>query len=271
MTTLQLVVIAIVQGITEFLPISSSAHLRMIPEFTIWPDQGLTIDVATHVGTLFAVLVYFWRDIFSMLRGAVDIARGRSSSASAALLIYVVVATVPLVIVGALLLAGGYEDGELSWLRRIDVIGWSMLIFGIVLYAADRMGMTVRRIEHLTIGSSLLIGAAQVLALIPGTSRSGITMTAARILGFERGETARFALLLSVPAILASALPSSISLYRSGDSALGFDAVIVAVLSFATAIVAIAAMMRWLKHAGFTPFVIYRVVLGIAILVWVYA
>lgn len=269
MTTLQLVVIAIVQGITEFLPISSSAHLRLIPELTNWPDQGLTIDIATHVGTLFAVLIYFWRDIFSMLRGVLDVARGRRT-ASAALLLYVVLATVPIVIVGALLLAGGYEDGELSWLRRVDVIGWSMLIFGVLLYLADRIGMTVRRIEHLTVGSALLIGMAQILALIPGTSRSGITMTAARMLGFERGDTARFALLLSVPAILVSATPSGLALYQSGDSALGFDAAITALLAFVTAMFAIAAMMQWLKRARFTPFVIYRVVFGIGLLVWFY-
>ena len=270
MTTLQLVVIAIVQGITEFLPISSSAHLRLIPELTNWPDQGLTIDIATHVGTLFAVLIYFWRDVLSMLRGVIDLAQGRQT-ASAALLLYVVLATIPIVVVGALLLAGGYEDGDLAWLRRVDVIAWSMLIFGILLYVADQVGMTVRRIEHLTFGSALLIGLAQILALIPGTSRSGITMTAARVLGFERGDTARFALLLSIPAILASATPTGLSLYQSGDTALGFDAAITALLAFATAMLAIAAMMQWLKRARFTPFVIYRVVLGIGLLVWVYA
>ena len=270
MTTLQLVVIAIVQGVTEFLPISSSAHLRLIPALTDWPDQGLTIDIATHVGTLFAVLIYFWRDVFAMLRGVVDIARGRRTP-SAALLFYVVVATVPIVIVGALLLIGGYEDGDLAWLRRIDVIGWAMLVFGIALYFADRIGMTVRRIEHLTLGSAIFIGAAQILALIPGTSRSGITMTAARMLGFERGDTARFALLLSIPAILASATPSGVSLYMNGDSALGFDAAVTAVLAFFTALLAIFAMMQWLKRARFTPFVIYRVVLGLGILVWAYS
>ena len=270
MTTLQIIVIAIVQGITEFLPISSSGHLRLIPELTNWPDQGLTIDIATHVGTLFAVLIYFWRDIFSMLRGAVDTARGRRTP-SAALLFYVVVSTVPIVIVGALLLIGGYEDGDLAWLRRIDVIGWTMLGFGILLYLADRIGMTVRRIDHMTIGSAIFIGVAQVLALIPGTSRSGITMTAARALGFERADTARFALLMSVPAIIASATPSGISLYMSGDAGLGFDAAITAVLAFATALVAIAAMMQWLKRASFTPFVIYRIVLGLGILIWVYS
>ena len=270
MTTLQLVVIAIVQGITEFLPISSSGHLRLIPELTSWPDQGLTIDIATHVGTLFAVLVFFWRDVFSMVRGAIDILRGRRST-SAALLIYIVLATIPLVIVGALLLAGGYEDGDLAWLRRIDVIGWTMLGFGILLYLSDQIGMTVRRIEHMTIGSAFIIGTAQVLALIPGTSRSGITMTAARMLGFERADTARFALLLGVPAIIASATPAGVALFESGNADLGFDAAVTALLAFAAALLAIAAMMQWLRRARFTPFVIYRVVVGIAILVWVYA
>ncbi len=269
MTTLQLVVIAIVQGLTEFLPISSSAHLRLIPELTGWADQGLTIDIATHVGTLLAVLVYFWRDVLSMAQGSFDIVRGRQSQ-PAALVTYLVWATVPIVVVGSLLLAGGYENGDLSRLRQLDVIGWTMLIFGLLLYFADRMGMTVRRIEHMTLGSVLVIGCAQVLALVPGTSRSGVTMTAARLLGFERIDAARFAVLLGIPAIIASAVPSGIALYARGHSVLGFDALLAALLAFAVAIVAIAAMMSWLRRASFTPFVIYRVVLGIAILAWVY-
>tara|TARA_B100000686_G_C16778392_1_gene970120 strand:+ start:1408 stop:2220 length:813 start_codon:yes stop_codon:yes gene_type:complete len=268
-TTLQLVVIAIVQGITEFLPISSSAHLRLIPEITGWPDQGLTIDIATHVGTLSAVLVYFWRDVWSMAQGLLDIVRGRRSPATA-LLIYLVLATVPIVIVGALLLAGGYEDGNLTWLRHLDVIGWTMLVFGLFLFLADRMGMTVRRIEHITPVSALIIGCAQILALVPGTSRTGITVTAARMLGFERADAARFAVLLGVPAIVASAVPSGVALYNLGDATLGFEALLAALLAFAVALAAIAAMMQWLKRAGFTPFVVYRLLLGIAILVWVY-
>ena len=204
-----------------------------------------------------------------MAQGFLDIIRGRRSPASA-LLIYLLLATVPIVIVGALLLAGGYEDGDLTWLRHLDVIGWTTLVFGLLLFLADRMGMTVRRIAHMTPVSALIIGCAQILALVPGTSRSGITMTAARMLGFEREDAARFAVLLGVPAILASAVPSGVALYNRGDATVGLDAALAALLAFTVAVAAIAAMMRWLQRASFTPFVVYRLLLGIAILVWVY-
>ena len=155
-------------------------------------------------------------------------------------------------------------------LRDPAVIGWATLGFGIVLYLADRLGMTIRRLEHMTFGAALAIGLAQVLALIPGTSRSGITMTAARFLGFERAEAARFSLLLAIPTIIAAGAAEGREVYLAGDLALGADAVLAAGLSFAFAFLAIAVMMRWLARATFTPFVVYRVVLGLGLLYWVY-
>ena len=270
MTTLQLILIAIVQGITEFLPISSSAHLRMIPTLTGWPDQGLAIDVAVHVGTLGAVLIFFRRDVVAMFLGLADLMRGRAG-AQTLLVVNVIIGTVPVVVAGALLLRFGYESGALAGLRSIEVIGWSMAGFGLVLLAADRLGMTIRRLEHLRVGGAVAIGLAQVLALVPGTSRAGITMTAARMLGYERTEAARFSLLLSIPTILASAVPSTVEIVRAGDAALGLEALLAALFALVAALLAIAAMMRWLRRARFTPFVVYRVVVGVAILTWVYA
>ena len=269
MPLLQLSVIALIQGITEFLPVSSSAHLRLVPLVTGWPDQGLTIDVAVHVGTLGAVIVYFWRDLWAMLLALLHLARGRTQPA-ARLAGHLIIATVPVVIAGAVLLRYGYESGALSGLRGIEVVGWTMAGFGIALLLADRLGMTLRRIEHMTGGNALFIGLAQVLALVPGTSRAGITMTAARMLGFERAEAARFALLMSVPTIIAAAAASGWRVCDAGDVALGLDAAIAAALAFIAALIAIAAMMRWLRRARFTPFVVYRVALGAAILVWFY-
>jgi len=268
-TTLQLAILAIVQGITEFLPVSSSGHLRLVPHLTGWPDQGLNIDIAVHLGSLGAVLIYFWRDMLAMMIGLVAILTGRGGRA-ALLVGYLAIATLPIVVVGALLLLYGYDGGALAGLRRIELVGWTMLGFGLVLLAADRLGMTIRRIEHMRAGSAVFIGLAQVLALVPGTSRAGITITAARMLGFERSEAARFSILMGVPAIIASATPSAVGIYRSGQSALGVEAVVAALLAFAAALVAIAVMMRWLERASFTPFVVYRVLLGGAILVWSY-
>ena len=172
---LQLVVLAVVQGITEFLPISSQAHLVLVPAVTGWPDQGLAVDVAVHVGTLGAVMVYFRRDICRMVAG---IAR-RDDGGKLAL--QIIVATVPVVLAGAALFAFGAER-----LRGIAVIGWATLGFGVLLFAVDRASPALRRLEQMTLGPAALIGLAQVFALIPGASRSGVTMTAARALGFER-------------------------------------------------------------------------------------
>jgi undecaprenyl-diphosphatase len=260
-----ILILAIVQGITEFLPISSSGHLILTSKVFGWPDQGLAMDIAVHVGTLFAVMVYFWRDIWLMTVGVARLATGRGGP-GARLALFVIVGTIPVVIVGFL----GKEFIETS-LRSAEVIAWATLGFGILLWISDRIGMTLRSIEHLTWGSALFIGLMQVLALIPGTSRSGITMTAARLLGMERREAARFSMLLSIPTILGAGVLSGYDLYKLGDISLGQDAVIAAVLAFITAIIAIWALMQWLRSASFTPFVLYRVILAAGLLYWVYA
>ena len=264
MTGINLVVLALIQGITEFLPVSSSAHLILVPVFTDWADQGPMIDVALHVGTLGAVLVYFHRDVWAMLRGISKL-EDSDRFPGARLVFHVFIATIPVVIAGA-----AFSMYGLDILRSPELIGWTMLGFGLLLYAADRLNMTIRTIEHLTAGHALIIGACQVLALIPGTSRAGITMTAARALGYERADAARFSMLLSMPTILAAGSLIGYKLYRSGDMALGIDAAIAAGLAFITAFAAIGLMMAWLKRASFTPFVIYRVALGGYLLWWVY-
>ena len=264
-TVLQLVVLALVQGITEFLPISSSAHLILVPVFADWPDQGPMIDVAMHVGTLGAAMVYFRRDLWLMISGLGRLG-GRRHDPGARLLLHVVVATIPVVIAGAVLVA----SIGLDFLRSPALIGWTMLGFGLLLYAADRLNMTIRRIEHLTLAHALFIGVAQALALIPGTSRAGITMTAARALGYERGESARFSMLLAMPAIVGAGSLVGYELYRLGDLALTADAAIAALLAFVTAICAIGLMMAWLRRSSFTPFVLYRVALGGFLLWWDY-
>ncbi|MGF1641226.1 MAG: undecaprenyl-diphosphate phosphatase [Rhodospirillales bacterium] len=260
MSILHLVVLALVQGITEFLPISSSGHLILVPFVAGWADQGLLIDVATHVGTLGAVLIYFRRDVWAMLAGLLRLVRGRSDP-GARLALLVVAATIPVVVAG-LVLDRVYPQG----FRSIVVIGWTTLVFGVLLYAADALGMTVRRLEHLRLSDAMVIGGSQILALIPGTSRSGITMTAARLLGFDRTDAARFSLLLSMPTILGAGVLKGLQLWRTGDAQLTGDALLVAGLALVAALVAIALMMAWLRRATFTPFVVYRVVLGLVLL-----
>jgi undecaprenyl-diphosphatase len=260
-TLLQLAVLAVVQGITEFLPVSSSGHLILTSKILGWQDQGLSIDIAVHAGTLLAVVVYLWRDILRILKGLAD--DGAASTRPLAGMI--IAATIPVGIAGYAL----HEIGQ-EGLRDPEIIAWTTLGFGILLFVADRFGMTLRRMEHMTWSSALLIGVAQVLALIPGTSRSGITMTAARFMGFEREAAARFSLLLSIPVITAAALLAGKDVYDSGDLALSQATLFAAAMAFVAAMIAIWLMMAWLKRATFTPFVIYRLILGLGLLAWVY-
>ncbi len=265
MPFIQIVVLALVQGITEFLPISSSGHLILVPEVTGWNDQGMVIDVATHVGTLVAVMIYFRRDVMAMAAGFLALIRFRFD-AGARLALLVVVATVPTVIAGAIL----HELGS-DLFRSTAIIAWTTIGFGLLLGIVDRVCAAFRPMESITFGGALAFGIAQILALVPGTSRSGITMTAGRLLGLDREAAARFSLLMSIPTILGAGTLAGWDLYKAGDVALGFDAMLAAMLSCVAALIAITLMMRWLRQASFMPFVIYRVVLGIALLVWLYA
>ncbi len=265
MALYHILVLAIVQGVTEFLPISSSGHLVLTSQVLGWPDQGLLIDVAVHVGTLFAVMVYFWRDLWMIALGSVGLATGRKGP-GARLAGQILIATLPVVIVGFF---GREYVG--AFLRDIEVIAWATIGFAVLLWIADQWGMTVRRVEHLNFGNAIFIGLAQVLALIPGTSRSGITMTAGRFLGMERSEAARFSLLLSIPTILGAGALGAAELYASENVTLGQDVFLSVGLAFLAGLLSIAVMMRWLSRAKFTPFVLYRIALGGGLLYWIYA
>jgi undecaprenyl-diphosphatase len=269
---LHIIILAVVQGITEFLPISSSGHLVMtwelfdrsgwqVPENTQGERQIL--DVAVHVGTLLAVCLYFWRDIAQIVLGLARLLAGQMNP-GARLAFHVILGSIPIVVVGYL-----FKDTITETLRDVRIVAWATIGFAVLLWFADRFGLTVRRVEHLGAAGALFIGMAQVLAFIPGTSRAGITMTAARILGFERPEAARFSLLLAIPAILGAGTLAGLDLYQSGDLRLGLDAVIAAAISFAVAFLAITLMVSWLRRAGFLPFVIYRLVVGAALLIWI--
>jgi undecaprenyl-diphosphatase len=253
---LQIVVLAVVQGLTEFLPVSSSAHLILVPKLTGWPDQGLAIDVATHVGTLFAVLIYFWRDIGRLAYGLLQLVKGKRDRWGA-LAVYLLIGTVPALIAGFLV---DHYAGDT--LRSMKLIAWTMTGFAIVLYVADRIGLTVRRLEHITAVHAIIIGLAQAVAFIPGVSRSGITMVAGRLLGFERAEAARFSFLLSIPAIAAAGLWEGRKVLETGSAEMLHDALLTCALSALAGFLAIAFLMSWLKRSTFTPFVIYRLLLG---------
>lgn len=264
MTFAQIVILSLVQGVTEFLPISSHAHLILTRYLLGLPEGGIAFDVAVHVGTLGAVVVYYWRDMWLMAAGMLRLVTGRGGP-GARLFGLIVVATIPVVIAGYLVTV---YLGEA--LNTVPVIAWTTLIFAVALYAADRMCMTLRRIEHMSVWQALAVGVAQVIALVPGVSRSGITMTAARVLGFERTETVRFSLLMSVPAIIGAGVLDGIDLYKSGNLRLESNIGIAIGLSFISALIAIPLMIGWLRRATFMPFVVYRVLLGAGLVAWVY-
>lgn len=221
------------------------------------------MDVAVHIGTLLAVLLYFWRDLWSMIIGCWRFSKGRRDP-GARLAVMVILGTLP--IIGAGVMLKDHMDG----FRTLEVIGWTTLGFGLLLGLVDRLCMTVKRMEHIGVLDTLIIGLFQVLALIPGTSRSGITMTAARLLGFERSDSARFSMLLSIPTIVAAGTLVGLDLYEAGDWAVTESAGIAAALAFLSALIAIALMMAWLRTAGFGIFVVYRVILGTALLLIAY-
>ncbi|MCB2112805.1 MAG: undecaprenyl-diphosphate phosphatase [Parvularculaceae bacterium] len=261
MPLIQLIVLAIVQGVTEFLPISSSAHLILAPLVADgWADQGPLIDVAAHIGTLFAVLLYFRRETAMLWRGGVDFARARVS-ADRRLFILLASATVPIVLVAAVIVLSGLE----SVMRSPYVIATTSIVFGLVLWHADRRPQEKTGVTMIGWREAMMIGLAQSLAVIPGTSRSGITMTAARYLGWSRPEAARFSLLLAIPAISAFGAFATLSLIKDGAGATQEAALIIGGLSFLTAYLTLAVFMRAIKSMSFTPFVIYRVLLGVAL------
>ncbi len=260
MTLIQIVTLAIIQGITEFLPVSSSGHLALTPVLMNWKDQGLALDVAVHVGTLGAVMVYLWRELWLITLGLIRLPTGRIDE-GARLAWLVIIASIPVIIVG---LSVKIWLGDT--MRTPLVIGWAFIGFGILLYISDRVGLTIKRIPHMTASAAFLIGIAQSFAIIPGASRAGTTITMARMLGFERQDAARFSMLISIPAILGAGVLLGKDVLESGDTVLQADVILAAAFAFVTALIAIVAMMYWLRRQSYTPFVFYRIVLGIVIL-----
>ena len=267
MPLLHLVLVALVQGITEFLPISSSGHLILLPNLTGLEDQGQIIDVAVHVGTLGAVILYFWKDASRAAIGLPGVLRGKFDNQNSWLALCLIIATIPVVIVGLILNLTGLDET----FRSITVVGWTTLVFGIVLYWADRTGSTERDATHWSLKDAAIMGLWQVLALVPGTSRSGITITGARKLGYKREDAARLAMLMSIPTIMASGLLLGLEVALDMNAAVARDGAIAAVFAFVAALGALHFMMRLLRSVSFTPYVVYRILLGVVLLAMAYS
>jgi len=256
--------LALVQGLTEFLPVSSSAHLILVPRLLKWPDQGLAFDVAVHLGTLLAVVTYFRNDIVVLFLSWVNSMTERVMTPEARLAWGVILGTIPAGLVGL-----AFKDVIEVHLRSPLVIAVTTVLFGLLLWVADRRSKLVRDEYSLGWQDFLVIGGAQAMALIPGTSRSGITITAALLLGLTREAAARYSFLLSIPIIVLSGLSVTKDLVDSAVptdwTALSLGTVIAALSAF----VCIHFFLAFINRIGMTPFVIYRLLLG-ALLLWVF-
>ncbi|VUD56502.1 Undecaprenyl-diphosphatase [Thalassocella blandensis] len=255
MDVIHVIILALIQGITEFLPISSSAHLILPKEILGWPDQGLAFDVAVHVGTLMAVLLYFRQDVFQLIHGWGLSVAGKGTNQHGRLAWYIAAATIPASVFGLI-----FDDFIEAHFRSIAVIAATTIIFGIVLAIADRKTGT-KDLAQMTLYFALIVGFAQALALVPGTSRSGITITAALFLGFSRHESARFSFLLSIPVILLSGGYKGLSLLSESD----VDWVSISIgvaISSVSAYLCIHYFLSFINRLSMTPFVIYRLILG---------
>jgi undecaprenyl-diphosphatase len=260
----QILVLSVIRGLTEFLPVSSSGHSIVIRILAGWRDHSVALDLAMHLGALASVLIYFWRDVWRMMFGLVRIATGKRDP-GARLVGSLILGTIPALIVGWLVV---HYAGE--GLRRIDVVAWAMVGFGAILWFADRYGLTILRLEHLRASHALIIGICQCLAFIPGVSRAAASILAGRVLSFERAEAARFSFLLAMPWLAAVALWEGYTLYRERSPIAVQDTALAAVATALAGLLAIAALMAWLRRRSFTPFVVYRVLVGGALLALIY-
>ncbi|WP_444893242.1 undecaprenyl-diphosphate phosphatase [Microbulbifer sp. TRSA001] len=261
METFQIVILALIQGLTEFLPISSSAHLILPSEVLGWQDQGLAFDVAVHFGSLLAVVSYFRKDIWVLIRDGLGGFTDKQFTDEGRLAWLIVLATIPVGLIG--LVFKGFIE---THLRSAGVIAATTIGFGILLWWADAKGRRVESLAQLNWKKALLIGLSQVLALIPGTSRSGITMTAGLMLGMKREAAARFSFLMSIPVIALSAILLTIELLAL-ESVPWNDLLLGTVLSCISAYLCIHFFLQFISRIGMAPFAIYRLVLGV-ILIW---
>jgi undecaprenyl-diphosphatase len=259
------VVLGVVQGLTEFLPISSSAHLRIVGEAFGWDDPGAAFTAITQIGTEIAVLLYFRRDIGRIIAAWVgSLAGRRKGDPDARMGWLIIVGSIPIVVLGLL-----FQDRIETTLRDLRIVAIALVAFSLVLYWADHVGAKRRELGDLTVGHGIAFGLAQAMALIPGVSRSGGTITMGLFLGYTRAAAARYSFLLAVPAVLGSGFFQAYEALTgdvAGEGVAWGPTIVATVIAFAVGLSVIAWLLRYLNRGSFTPFVVYRVVLGLTVL-----
>ena len=253
LSSVEILILSIVQGVSEFLPISSIAHLVLISKYYVFVNQNLLIDICLHLGSLLAVIIYFRNDLFSFVKNK-------------NFLVKILIGTIPILPIGYIF----YQTGIINQLRNLEVIGWASLFFGILLYISDKTENKKKIKQDFSIKSAIFIGLFQVLALIPGVSRSGITITSGRFLGFERVEAAKISFFLSIPTLLAASILGIFNIYKEGSSELNFLAIIAVIFSFIFSYLTISIFLNFIKNFSLKIFVVYRIIISILILTIVY-
>jgi undecaprenyl-diphosphatase len=250
---IEIFILSLIQGVSEFLPVSSSAHFVLFSEYYEFNNQNLLIDISLHLGSLIAIIFYFRRDLFNFVQNK-------------SFLIKIILGTIPIIPVGYIL----YKTELINFLRSLEVIGWMSLIFGILLYISDKFDITKKIDTEFTNSSAIIIGLFQVLALIPGVSRSGITITSGRLLGFSRFDSAKISFFLSIPTLGAASLLGIYNIYKEGSAELNFLAIIAVIFSFIFSYFTIVLFLNFIKKFSLNVFVIYRIILSLFILAVVY-
>ena len=253
LSSVEILILSAIQGISEFLPVSSAAHLVLVSKYYAFVNQSLLIDICLHLGSLLAIIFYFRKDLSNFIKNK-------------NFLIKILVGTIPIIPAGYIL----YQTGLINEIRNLKVIGWTSLIFGILLYVSDRSKITKKIETGFTNKSAIFIGLFQVLALIPGVSRSGITITSGRILGFNRFDSAKISFFLSIPTLAAASILGIYNIYIEGSAELNFLAIIAVIFSFTFSYFTIAIFLNFVKKFSLNVFIIYRVILSLFILAVVY-
>ncbi len=253
LSSVEILILATIQGISEFLPVSSTAHLVLFSQYYEFSNQNLLIDISLHLGSLIAIIFYFRKDLFNFVQNK-------------SFLIKILLGTIPIIPVGYIL----YQTGLINTLRSLEVIGWMSLIFAILLYISDKFKITKKIDIEFTNRSAIIIGLFQILALIPGVSRSGITITSGRFLGFSRFDSAKISFFLSIPTLGAASLLGIYSIYKEGSTELNFLAIIAVIFSFIFSYFTIALFLNFIKKFSLNIFIIYRIILSLFLLAVVY-
>ena len=253
LSSVEILILSAIQGVSEFLPVSSVAHLVLISKYYAFVNQNLLIDICLHLGSLLAIIFYFRNDLFNLLKNR-------------SFLIKILVGTIPIIPVGYIL----YQTGLINQLRNLEVIGWMSLIFGIFLYISDKSKITKKINTSFTNKSAIIIGLFQVFSLIPGVSRSGVTITSGRLLGFNRFDSAKISFFLSIPTLTAASLLGIYNIFKEGSAELNFLAIIAVIFSFIFSYITIALFLNFVKKFSLNIFIIYRIALSLFILGIVY-